>query len=80
VFHLYNLFVQFQEYYCDGEDDCKDGSDEPEGCIPASSDGKCGAHEFHCGGDSCIPADWTCNGHADCFDGADEADSLCRKY
>ncbi|KAM6975856.1 uncharacterized protein LKV04_015114 [Tautogolabrus adspersus] len=56
-------------HMCDGERDCKDGSDE-EGCAA-----QCKADEFECAhGKRCIPHDKVCDGQNDCQDLSDEMD------
>lgn len=53
---------------CDGEKDCKDGSDEPSTC-PIRH---CRAGTFQCGNTNCTPSATICDGTDDCGDGSDE--------
>lgn len=53
---------------CDGEKDCKDGSDEPATC-PAR---QCRAGTFQCTSGNCTPSATICDGTDDCGDGSDE--------
>ncbi|CAG0894277.1 unnamed protein product [Darwinula stevensoni] len=58
-----------QIWWCDGDKDCSDGSDEA-ACPPH----ECRAMQFKCKDSKCIPARWRCDGAKDCSDGFDEED------
>ncbi|NXM33720.1 LRP2 protein, partial [Oxyruncus cristatus] len=64
-----------QEYLCDGEKDCADGSDE-DGCAQlCNTPGQpapCQSHEYPCGLGACLNASLVCDGQQDCADGSDE--------
>lgn len=59
---------------CDGQDDCGDGSDEPESCRPFT----CRPGQYQCDNNHCIFPMHICDRNDDCGDGSDEHD--CDSY
>lgn len=53
---------------CDGNFDCRDGSDES-GC---SKQNHCEPNEFKCANRKCVLKTWLCDGQNDCEDNSDE--------
>ncbi|NXE88555.1 LRP2 protein, partial [Menura novaehollandiae] len=60
-----------QEYLCDGEKDCADGSDE-DGCAQLCNTPGRNHSSYPCGLGACLNASLVCNSRQDCVDGSDE--------
>ncbi|KAK6630731.1 hypothetical protein RUM44_002900 [Polyplax serrata] len=59
---------------CDTQEDCADGSDEPDHCPEFT----CLPGQFQCNNSLCIRPSEICDGEVDCSDGSDEKD--CNQY
>ncbi|NXK03691.1 LRP2 protein, partial [Herpetotheres cachinnans] len=60
-----------QEYVCDGEKDCADGSDEDRCAQLCDTPGR-SCSSYPCGLGACLNASLVCDSRQDCVDGSDE--------
>jgi len=66
-----------REFYCDGDTDCIDESDETDNCTRLFN---CTEPHYHlCANNRCLPADYICDGADDCGDGSDEKNCTEKK-
>ncbi|XP_064646226.1 low-density lipoprotein receptor-related protein 2-like [Lineus longissimus] len=61
--------------FCDKDQDCLDGSDEPANCSASS----CVGLHFTCGNGQCLPLHYLCNGLVECADATDEVNCAIPK-
>uniref|UniRef100_A0AAR2IJ36 Heparan sulfate proteoglycan 2 n=1 Tax=Pygocentrus nattereri TaxID=42514 RepID=A0AAR2IJ36_PYGNA len=64
-----------REYLCDGERDCRDGSDE----LKCGTPSPCEPNEFKCQNGRCALKLWRCDGDNDCQDNSDEIDCPAKR-
>ena len=77
MFHCDNGQCISYVWWCDGDRDCHDGSDEHANCTAE----ECKSGYIKCNETGrCYPESWQCDGDADCGpDGSDESPDVCGK-
>ncbi|GBP36075.1 Low-density lipoprotein receptor-related protein 1 [Eumeta japonica] len=68
-----------EQFKCDGDADCPDGSDEDSSPSGPCVNVPCPDDHFKCDTNRCILNKWVCDGIKDCRDGTDEEASACAR-
>ena len=69
MFVLWPVRCVSNDYVCDADDDCRDGSDET---AALCADATCSPSSFVCANGRCVSPRWHCDFDNDCGDNSDE--------